>query len=181
MSQQNNTYKSLDHYFMANPSLFATKKNQVKRIIGLLFAASFIVLAIFPELINFRGIGFQIIFGVIALVILAIIFSGLLDSYFIKETGNKITSLKKKTFHLGTEDDMDTIIEAYNEDDFEALKDIPSTDSGSLKIDIMHDKIGKECYLLLINEYYGEINYTSEIKIFKGDKYDEHYPVLRKL
>lgn len=181
MTNEQNKHEALDHYFMESSDLFLTKKDNIKRIIGLCISTPFIVLAIAPGLIGFGGIGFRIIFAVIALVVLAFTFFGGLNKYYNKRTNGLITTLKQKTFHLDGENDMEEIISAYNNEDFEALSEVASTDSGSLKIEIKHDKIGKECWLLLINEYYAKVNYISEIKNFKDAKYEELLPILKKM
>lgn len=181
MENHSAKFQTLYQYFSDNPDLYQAKKNSTFRIIFAVIALLAIVLAINPELINFTGIGFRIVFGVIALFAISkVIWNGSVD-FYNKKSGEKIKSLKFKKFSINGEDDMEEIIEAYENEDFEALRDVPSTDNGSLRIEIDYDKKGKECYMMLRNEYYGDINYVSEIKVFKDEKFDELYPILRKL
>ncbi|MFV0539876.1 MAG: hypothetical protein ACK5MZ_01380 [Aestuariibaculum sp.] len=180
MTIKNTQHETLNDYFVANSNLYHTKKSTGKMVKGLLIAVPFIILAIKPELINLTGIGFRIIFGVIGLIVLALHLLGGVNYYNIK-SGGKIKHIRLKKFQLSNDNTMDEIVEAYENDDFQALRDAASTDNGSLHLNIWHDKTGKEVYLLLVNNYYGTVNYKSSIKIFSNTEYDTFFPILKKI
>ncbi len=180
MTIENTKYEELNSYFVENPNLYASKKSNQKRIKGLIFALPFIVLAIKPELIHLSGTVVRIIFGFIGFCILGLSFLGAVNYYNIK-SGGKIKHLRLKKFNLSDDDTMDEIIEAYENEDFQALRDAASTDNGSLHLNIWHDSTGKELYLLLVNSYYGKVNHKSSIKIFSGEEYDKLYPIIKNI
>lgn len=180
-TKQEFPYLSLSDYCNKHPERFTIKDEwTIGNFIGIALGVGFVILAIKPMLINTDGIGFRIIYGIIALAALAY---GLLKdrSYFNKKTGNKMKQLRSRKYKLDGEDTMEEIITAYNNDDFEAIAEVPSTSSGSLQVEVLHDKEGKFAITMILNNYYGDLNYVSDVKMFEGEQYDEYIEVLKRL
>lgn len=189
MSKSQVKYTDPHSYYASQKDKFEEKYR--KRIIGrTIFGILTLVsstLAFKPELIgklnlwfSMTGIVFQIGFWILALVFAFIVWFPSAD-YYNKKSGGKIKDLKIKKFYLDGDDSMEDIIGYFENKDLESLRDAAKIDSGSLTLYIEHDPIGKEAYLLLLNDYYGDVNYSSEVITISWDEYDENITLLKKI
>lgn len=173
-------YQDMDDYFALHPEEFSQSEGYGIRTVVLLLTAIIAgVLAYRPELINFTGIGFQSIFGIIALVCFLLAFVKSTHTIY-RKTGNPIKEIHFRKFSLENAN-IEDIIEDFESGKLSEVTKYPASDDASLRVRVYADTKGKAAWVILINQYYGETNYVSPVLHFEGFEYDKHIGLLKTL
>ncbi|MBS9784014.1 hypothetical protein KGV55_01565 [Candidatus Gracilibacteria bacterium] len=186
-------YEGLAQFYEKNPKVFLEKTDyiNVNKIILGLVAIACVVLIFKPDWLEYvllfvkLGNFIPMIVAKIALGIIAA-FLGFMaffpySRYILKESGEEVKQFKSKKFDLEGGQLFDKYIEAFENKDLETLYNAHATDSGSLELVIDYAPKSKKAYLLLINMYYGDVNYSSDVWEISGADYEKYFKMLKKM
>lgn len=181
MENQKKTYPSyFGDFYAANPAKFEKRKNNIKPKIYYALAAVAIVLVVFPGMIPFAG--WLVRTGGVILAII-FLFSGYMSSFDIYNinSGGIIKNLGVKKFKRD-ETDMQRILSAFLQKDFEYLADLPGGSSEPVQLHIEEDKLGQEMYCLLTT-YDSDSNIVglADVITLSGNEYLDNIELVKQM
>ncbi len=171
MSTESNYPTNLYAYFDEHRDRFEEKTNMAKKIIYYLLLALCVLLIIIPGIIPLSVILVRIAAGIGIIVFgLAAFFGG--KEYYNKN-GGKIKDIVRKKFNSSMIDEA-TILQMFENNDFEGLSEAPHTNNQPIQLYIDEDEKGKEFYCQIM-KFFSQSDFRgiTEVKVIREPEYSK--------
>lgn len=181
MEKEKKMYHSyMGEFYAANPAKFEKRKNHVKPKLYWALAVIAVILIIYPGFIPVTGWLVRTVAIIVAVVSAIAAWMSSFDIYNI-QSGGKVKDLGVKKFKRN-ETDMQSILNAFLEKNFEYLANLPGGRSEPVQLNIEEDPVGHEMYCLLTT-YDADSNIVglADVITLSDDEYEDNIDLIKQM